>query len=102
MEAVDTLHEPENSSIDFQILTNSRFMVTTRVKNLRSSLPMNPHPGPLPSDGRGRVFGRLAGKVAAGRGSKREPSLGGILSPALSFKEGEGEAGGRSPHRLRH
>ena len=31
---------------------------------------MNPHPGPLPSDGRGRVFGRLAGKVAAVHGFK--------------------------------
>ncbi|MCX6902940.1 MAG: 23S rRNA (adenine(2503)-C(2))-methyltransferase RlmN [Verrucomicrobia bacterium] len=54
---------------------------------LAPTLPMNPHPGPLPSDGRGRVFGHLAGKAAAVQGFKARAVVGGISSP----DGGEGE-----------
>ena len=47
------------------------------------STSMNPYPCPLPSDGRGRVIGRLAGKVSHPLGNRgRLPSLPKELSGA--------------------
>ncbi|MCX6903902.1 MAG: GNAT family N-acetyltransferase [Verrucomicrobia bacterium] len=54
------------------------------------SLPMNPHPDPLPSDGRGRVFGRLAGKAAAAHGFKARAVVGEVLSPIGGEGRSEG------------
>ena len=46
---------------------------------------MNPHPGPLPSDGRGRLFGRLAGKAAAVQGFKTRAVVRGSLTLKLTL-----------------